>query len=117
MSPGMVGDKAAPAGAFALRKSYGYALGAQSHFGYASTKSANGQGYGGSEFFVAGGGLVWMVHHGLVPGQSGAKGGTKAAAGTANGSGAASAGSGTGGNTGPRRPPPRPRKKKGGKRR
>jgi Glycosyl hydrolases family 43 len=38
---------------------------------HTSTNSANGQGYGGSEFFVAGGGLVWMVHHGLVPGQSG----------------------------------------------
>jgi hypothetical protein len=38
---------------------------------HTSTNQANGQGYGGSEFFVAGGGLVWMVHHGLVPGQSG----------------------------------------------
>ena len=38
---------------------------------HTSTNSANGQGYGGSEFFEAGGGLVWMVHHGLVPGQSG----------------------------------------------
>jgi len=38
---------------------------------HTSTNSANGQGYGGSEFFVAGGGLVWMVHHGLVPEQSG----------------------------------------------
>ena len=38
---------------------------------HTSTNSANGQGYGGSEFFVAGGGLIWMVHHGLVPGQSG----------------------------------------------
>ena len=38
---------------------------------HTSTNSAHGQGYGGSEFFVAGGGLVWMVHHGLVPGQSG----------------------------------------------
>ena len=41
------------------------------HAWHTSTNSANGQGYGGSEFFVAGGGLVWMVHHGLVPGQSG----------------------------------------------
>jgi hypothetical protein len=38
---------------------------------HTSTNSANGQGYGGSEFFSAGGGLIWMVHHGLVPGQSG----------------------------------------------
>ena len=38
---------------------------------HTSTNQANGQGYGGSEFFVAGGGLVWMVHHGLVPGQTG----------------------------------------------
>ena len=38
---------------------------------HTSTNQANGQGYGGSEFFEAGGGLVWMVHHGLVPGQSG----------------------------------------------
>ena len=38
---------------------------------HTSTNSANGQGYGGSEFFEAGGGLIWMVHHGLVPGQSG----------------------------------------------
>ena len=36
-----------------------------------STNSAKGQGYGGSEFFVTDGGLIWMVHHGLVPGQSG----------------------------------------------
>jgi hypothetical protein len=36
-----------------------------------STNSANGQGYGGSEFFETDGGPVWMVHHGLVPGQSG----------------------------------------------
>ena len=38
---------------------------------HTSTNNAKGQGYGGSEFFVAGGGLVWMVHHGLVPGQAG----------------------------------------------
>ena len=38
---------------------------------HTSTNSANGQGYGGSEFFETDGGLVWMVHHGLVPGQSG----------------------------------------------
>lgn len=35
-----------------------------------STNSANGQGYGGAEFFQTGN-LIWMVHHGLVPGQSG----------------------------------------------
>jgi hypothetical protein len=35
-----------------------------------STNSANGQGFGGSEFFEAGG-LIWMVHHGLVPGEEG----------------------------------------------
>ncbi len=38
---------------------------------HTSTNNANGQGYGGSEFFETDGGLVWMVHHGLVPGQSG----------------------------------------------
>jgi len=38
---------------------------------HTSTNSANGQGYGGSEFFETDGGLIWMVHHGLVPGQSG----------------------------------------------
>lgn len=37
---------------------------------YKSTDSANGQGYGGTEFFRTGN-LVWMVHHGLVPGQTG----------------------------------------------
>jgi Glycosyl hydrolases family 43 len=35
-----------------------------------STDSANGQGYGGSEFFQTGS-LIWMVHHGLVPGETG----------------------------------------------
>ena len=35
-----------------------------------STDSAKGQGYGGSEFFQTGS-LIWMVHHGLVPGESG----------------------------------------------
>lgn len=35
-----------------------------------STNSAKGQGYGGSEFFQTGS-LIWMVHHGLVPGESG----------------------------------------------
>jgi Glycosyl hydrolases family 43 len=38
---------------------------------HTSTNSAEGQGYGGSEFFESSGGLIWMVHHGLVPGQSG----------------------------------------------
>ena len=37
---------------------------------HTSTNSANGQGYGGSEFFQTGQ-LIWMVHHGLVPGQTG----------------------------------------------
>ncbi len=37
---------------------------------HTSTDSANGQGYGGSEFFQTGE-LIWMVHHGLVPGQTG----------------------------------------------
>jgi hypothetical protein len=37
---------------------------------HTSTDSANGQGYGGSEFFQTGN-LIWMVHHGLVPGESG----------------------------------------------
>ena len=37
---------------------------------HTSTDSANGQGYGGSEFFQTGD-LIWMVHHGLVPGQTG----------------------------------------------
>ena len=37
---------------------------------HTSTNSADGQGYGGSEFFQTGD-LIWMVHHGLVPGQSG----------------------------------------------
>ena len=41
------------------------------HAWHTSTNSANGQGYGGSEFFETDGGLIWMVHHGLVPGQSG----------------------------------------------
>ena len=36
-----------------------------------STNSTKGQGYGGSEFFETDGGLIWMVHHGLVPGQAG----------------------------------------------
>jgi hypothetical protein len=35
-----------------------------------STDNANGQGFGGSEFFEVGG-LIWMVHHGLVPGEEG----------------------------------------------
>ncbi len=34
------------------------------------TNSADGQGYGGAEFFEVGT-LIWMVHHGLVPGESG----------------------------------------------
>ncbi|MGO8825778.1 MAG: family 43 glycosylhydrolase [Acidimicrobiales bacterium] len=37
---------------------------------HTSTNSANGQGYGGSEFFQTGD-LIWMVHHGLVPGETG----------------------------------------------
>ncbi len=37
---------------------------------HVSTNSANGQGYGGSEFFQTGT-LIWMVHHGLVPGEAG----------------------------------------------
>jgi len=37
---------------------------------HTSTNRADGQGYGGSEFFQTGD-LIWMVHHGLVPGQSG----------------------------------------------
>jgi hypothetical protein len=37
---------------------------------HTSTDSANGQGYGGSEFFQTGS-LIWMVHHGLVPGETG----------------------------------------------
>jgi hypothetical protein len=37
---------------------------------HTSTDSANGQGYGGSEFFQTGT-LIWMVHHGLVPGETG----------------------------------------------
>ncbi len=37
---------------------------------HTSTNSANGQGYGGSEFFQTGS-LIWMVHHGLVPGEAG----------------------------------------------
>jgi hypothetical protein len=37
---------------------------------HTSTDSANGQGYGGSEFFQTGD-LIWMVHHGLVPGETG----------------------------------------------
>ncbi len=37
---------------------------------HVSTNSANGQGYGGSEFFQTGS-LIWMVHHGLVPGETG----------------------------------------------
>ncbi len=37
---------------------------------HVSTNRANGQGYGGSEFFQTGD-LIWMVHHGLVPGQAG----------------------------------------------
>jgi glycosyl hydrolase family 43 len=37
---------------------------------HVSTNSANGQGYGGSEFFQTGS-LIWMVHHGLVPGEAG----------------------------------------------
>ena len=37
---------------------------------HTSTDSANGQGYGGSEFLQTGS-LIWMVHHGLVPGETG----------------------------------------------
>jgi hypothetical protein len=37
---------------------------------HTSTDSAEGQGFGGQEFFQAGS-LIWMVHHGLVPGESG----------------------------------------------
>ncbi len=37
---------------------------------HTSTNSANGQGFGGSEFFQTGS-LIWMVHHGLVPGEAG----------------------------------------------
>jgi hypothetical protein len=38
--------------------------------GHTDCNSAIGQGYGGSEFFQTGD-LIWMVHHGLVPGQTG----------------------------------------------
>ncbi len=37
---------------------------------HTSTNNALGQGYGGSEFFQTGT-LIWMVHHGLVPGETG----------------------------------------------
>ena len=35
-----------------------------------STNPAKGQGYGGAQFFQTGT-LIWMVHHGLVPGEAG----------------------------------------------
>ena len=40
------------------------------HAWHTSTDSANGEGFGGAEFFQVGS-LIWMVHHGLVPGEEG----------------------------------------------